>query len=405
MATSRLLLIADPSDNAVAIALDTPTREIARAADPAEAAITGDDPEAIVVDLAGPPARTADCCRALREIPSLASVPILALARSADVEERITLLEAGVDDVLARPFDPRELDARAEALVLRFQRSRDRSGRTAAPVITTRNSADRRTIVVFSPKGGVGATTVAVNVAVGLAKRSPEQVAIVDLDLQFGQVATHLNLTSRLSIADLVRDEVALSDPDTVGTYVDRHESGLAVLSAPATPDGGSAITELMVRQLLETVGRAYQFVVVDAGSGLDARSEAVLRAASDVIIVVTPDFPALKAVHALRELLAASGVELADTTFVLNQIYSREILRLRDVEDALGTKIALTLPYDAFAFLRSVNEGVPVVISAPRSPAAVQLGNLVDQLAGLAGPEPVAERRPKGFRSLLGRG
>ncbi|HSO28785.1 MAG TPA: hypothetical protein VLS28_02670, partial [Candidatus Sulfomarinibacteraceae bacterium] len=201
------------------------------------------------------------------------------------------------------------------------------------------------------------------------------------------------------------RDEVALADPGVLGSYMDRHDSGVAVLAAPATPDGGSGITESMVRQLLETVGRAYQVVVVDAGSGLDARSEAVLRAATDVIIVVTPDFPALKAVHALRALLAASGVELGDTTFVLNQIYSREILRLRDVEEALGTRIALTLPYDAFAFLRSVNEGVPVVTGSSRSPAAVQLLRLVDQLAGFGAPDTVAVRRPKGFRALLGRG
>jgi pilus assembly protein CpaE len=404
LATSRILLIADLSDDALASALETPGHDVSRAADPATAASAGGDPEVIVVDLDGPIGRTVDACRALRETTSLATVPILALGRTSDVEERIALLEAGVDDVLARPFDPRELDARVEALVLRYQRSRDRSGHTGAAMIATRTSTDRRTIVVFSPKGGVGATTVAVNVAVDFARRSPDQVAIVDLDLQFGQVATHLNLPARLSVADLARDEVALSDPGTLGTYMDRHSSGVAVLAAPATPDDGTAITESMVRQLLETVGRAYQVVVVDAGSGLDARSEAVLRAATDVIIVVTPDFPALKAVHALRELLTASGVELGDTTFVLNQIYSREILRLRDVEDALGTKIALTLPYDAFVFLRSVNEGVPVVIGAPRSPAAVQLKRLVDQLAGLQAPEAVAERRSKGLRALLNR-
>ena len=103
--------------------------------------------------------------------------------------------------------------------------------------------------------------------------------------------------------------------------------------------------------------------------------------------------------------LLTASGVELGETTFVLNQIFSREVLRLRDIEDALETKIALTVPYDSFAFLKSVNEGVPVVISAPRSPAAVQLIRLVDQLAGTTASEPAAERRPKGIRALLSRG
>lgn len=405
MATSRLLLISDSDDEAVATALTTPGHTLTRVEDSDAAAGAGGDPEVIVIDLEGLPERTVDACRVIRKTEALAQVPILALSRTDDVEERIGLLESGVDDVLARPFDPRELDARVEALALRYNRSRDLSGGSVAPVITLRDGAEHRVIVVFSPKGGVGTTTVAVNVAVGLARRSPDRVVIVDLDLQFGQVATHLNMPARLSIADLARDAVALSDPGTLRTYTDRHDSGLAVLAAPATPDGGSAITEPMVRQLLETVGRAYQYVVVDAGSGLDDRSEAALRHATDAVIVVTPDFPALKAVHALRELLTSSGVELSETSFVLNQIFSREILRLRDIEEALETKIALTIPYDGFAFLKSVNEGIPVVIGAPRTPAAEQFGRLVARLAGIEVSGASPERRSKGLGGLFNRG
>ncbi len=405
MATSRILLISDSQDKTVAAALGAAGHALSHVQDPAEAAGAEGDPEVIVIDLDGPSGRTVDACRIIRETPALALVPILALSHTDDVEERIGLLEAGVDDVLARPIDSRELDARVEALVLRYQRSRDFSGGSVSPVITIRDTGLHRVIAVFSPKGGVGTTTVAVNTAVGLAERFKDQVLIVDLDLQFGQVATHLNVAARLSIADLARDEVGLSDPGTLRTYTERHDSGLAVLAAPATPDGGGAITEPMVRQLLETAGRAYQYVVVDAGSGLDARSEAVLRQATDVLIVVTPEFPALKAVHALRELLTASGVDLGETSFVLNQIFSREILRLRDIEDALETKIALTIPYDAFAFLKSVNEGVPVVIGAPRTPAAEQFGRLIVRLTGIEASGGSTERRSRGLGALFSRG
>lgn len=405
MATSRILLISDSGDEAVATALGASGHLLTRVEAADAAASAGADPEVIVIDLDGPSHGTVDACRVVREAAALSLVPILALSHTDDVEERIGLLEAGVDDVLARPFDPRELDARVEALVLRYKRSRDLSGGDVSPVITSRDSSEHRIIAVFSPKGGVGTTTVAVNVAVGLARRAPDQVAIVDLDLQFGQVATHLNISARLTVADLARDPVALSDPATLRTYTDRHESGLAVLAAPATPDGGNAITEAMVRQLIETVGRAYHYVVVDAGSGLDARSEATIRQATDVLIVVTPEFPALKAVHALRELLTSSGVDLSETSFILNQIFSREILRLRDIEDALETKIALTIPYDAFAFLKSVNEGVPVVMGAPRTPAAEQFGHLVNRMMGTEAANESVPRRSKGLGALFSRG
>ena len=404
MATSRILLISDLDDAAITTALQAPGHALTRAEDPDAALASGTDPEVIVIDIDGSPRRTFDACRAIRETVAMGSVPILALGRTDDVEERINLLEAGADDVLARPIDSRELEARVEALVLRYQRSRGHGGGTVSPVITFRDSGLRRVIVVFSPKGGVGTTTVAVNVAIGLAQRFADQVVIVDLDLQFGQVATHLNVPTRLTIADVARDTTALTDPGALRAYADHHTSGLAVLAAPPTPDGGNTITEAMVRQLLETAGRSYQYVVVDGGSGLDARSEATLRQASDVLIVVTPEFPALKAVHALRELLASSGVELSETSFVLNQIFAREILRLHDIEEALETKISLTIPYDAFAFLKSVNEGIPLLIGAPRVPAAEQLARLVTQIVGIGVPSPARKRRSKRLGSIFSR-
>jgi len=273
-----------------------------------------------------------------------------------------------------------------------------------APVITVRDTNQQRLIAVFSPKGGVGTTTIAVNLAVTLAARSPDRVVIIDLDLQFGQVSTHLNIPPRLSIADMARDDVSLRDPGVFQTYLDRHSSGLAVLSAPLTPEGASGVTEFVVARLLETAGRAFQTVVVDAGSIVDPRSEAVLAKATDIVVVVTPEFPALKAVHAMREVLDASSGQIAETSFILNQIFAREILRLRDIEEALGTKIAMTIPYDAFVFLKSVNEGVPLVIGAPRSAAAEQLSRLATRLSGIE-IDVAAERRPRGLGALFGRG
>jgi pilus assembly protein CpaE len=403
---SRILLISDAVDDAVASALETPAHTVTRVPDPEAAIAAEGEHEVVVVDLGGDYRDVIGACRLVREDPGLTTVPILALSQGDDIDERIGLLEAGVDDVMVRPFDPRELDARVEALVLRYQRSKGLGDQSAgAPVITVRDTNQQRLIAVFSPKGGVGTTTIAVNLAVALATRSPGRVVIIDLDLQFGQVTTHLNMPPRLSIADMSRDDVSLRDPGVFQTYLDRHGSGLAVLSAPLTPEGASAVTESTVQRMLETAGRAFQTVVIDAGSIVDSRSEAVLAKATDIVIVVTPEFPALKSVHAMREILDASADQLAETSFILNQIFSREILRLRDIEEALGTKIAMTIPYDAFAFLKSVNEGVPVVIGAPRSAAAEQLNRLATRLSGIEIADPAAERRPRGLGALFGRG
>ncbi|MBI2776744.1 MAG: AAA family ATPase [Chloroflexi bacterium] len=404
MASSRILLISDTGTDTVGVALETPghaVTHIEAVADVVDAAAF----EVVVLDLEGDASRAMAACREVRE-SALGDIPILALNRSDDVEDRIGLLEAGADDVMPRPFDARELDARVEALALRYQRSHDMSGgRGSSPVITDRNLTEHRTIVVYSPKGGVGTTTVAVNIAVALANRDPDRVAIVDLDLQFGQVSTHLNIPPRLSVAELARDEVALRDGNVLQTYTDRHASGLAVLAAPHAPDAASGVTGANVQQILDTLSKTYRYVVVDAGSVLDGRSETAITKATDLVIVVTPEFPALKAVHALRELLQADADQVAETSFVLNQIFAREILRIRDIEEALGTKVASTIPYDAFAFLKSVNEGVPVVIGAPRTPAAEHLSRLALALAGVVVADAGAPKKPKGLGGLFGRG
>ena len=160
--------------------------------------------------------------------------PILCVASSDDVEERIGFLEAGADDVIARPFDAREVEARVEALLLRFQRSKDLSPIVSTDGITL--SRARRIVAVYSPKGGVGTTTIATNIAVVAAQRKSNRVVLVDLDLQFGGVATHLNLDPKQTLADVIRDEAALREPELLRTYAMRHDSGLHVLAAPPTP-------------------------------------------------------------------------------------------------------------------------------------------------------------------------
>src|SRR5262249_15669043 len=155
-------------------------------------------------------------------------------AATDDVEERIRFLEAGADDVVARPFDTREVEARIEALLLRFQRSKDLAPVISADGLTMAKA--RRTVPVYSPKGGVGATTVATNIAIAAAQRKPDRVVLVDLDLQFGGVATHLNLDPKQTIIDVVRDEAALREPELLRTYAMRHDSGLHVLASPLAP-------------------------------------------------------------------------------------------------------------------------------------------------------------------------
>jgi pilus assembly protein CpaE len=343
--------------------------------DPPEAVRTAADHSLVIIDVTGSGTTPADVCREIRATPSLSAIPVMCLTQSDDVEDRILFLEAGADDVMAKPFDNLELEARVEALLLRFQRS---SGMTPTSTIGAGVMNRPRSIVaVYSPKGGAGTTTIAVNVAVAHAVPRPGRVLIVDLDLQFGQVATHLNVTPRQTIADLARDEQSQREPDLFRTYTTSHSSGLDVLAAPGSPELAEVVTPTHVERILQTSLLAYDAVVVDAGSTLDERSLSALEGAEVVILPVYPEISALKAVHSFLDYVNEAGSIATKTTFVLNSIFAKEVLKMRDVEAGLGAKVSLTLPYDAFTYLKAVNEGNPVVLGAARTPVASALTSL----------------------------
>ncbi len=343
--------------------------------DPVVALAQGANHQLVMLDVTTGERTGIEICREFRALPDATGVPVMCVSATDEVEERIAYLEAGADDVMARPFDARELEARVEALLLRFQRSRDLSPVISSDGLTMTRA--KRTVAVFSPKGGVGTTTIATNVAVAAAADRPDRIVLVDFDLQFGNVATHLDLVAKQTIADLVHDDGAMREPDLLRTYATRHDSGLHVLAAPRGPDAGQAVTASDVRLILRTALEAYDFVVVDAGSTLDARTEAVFEAAETIILAVGPEIAALNAMHAMLQYLA-TALPIADKSiFVVNEMFARQILKTRDVEGVLGTSVSIELPYDPFLYLKAVNEGIPIVLGAPRSAPGERLAKL----------------------------
>ena len=408
-ASTVLLLSADPaSTELVSAALSRVGYTVTTVSDPDDAFRQATDHQLIILDNVSGTRSAADICREIRQTASMASIPVLCVAPSDDVEERIRLLEAGADDALLRPFDARELEARVEALLLRFQRSKDLAPVVAGDALVIAPKA-RRTVAVFSPKGGVGTTMIATNLAMIRAQAHPDRVVIFDLHLQFGQVATQLNLEVKQSLAEMVRDDAALREPELLRTYAMRHDSGLHVIAGPPTPELAELVESSHLGLILDTALGSYDTVVIDAGSVLDERTMVVFEKADAIVLPVYPEIAALKAVHSLLDYLNETGSTIAKTTFVLNDAFAREILRLRDVESALGTKIGAELPYDPFLYLKAVNEGVPVVIGAPRSAPAerlVKLAELVFQDGQRPGADSAAppERKQRGLAGLLRR-
>jgi pilus assembly protein CpaE len=403
VADTRILLLGNAGSEALNKVLGKPGRAMTRIEN-AEAFIKAlPDHDVVVLDAVPPPRTLADLCREIRGLPDLAEVPILAVTSTDDVEERIRLLEAGADDVMIRPIDERELDARVEALDLRHRRSKEL--RPSNTLVAATRRPGRRLIAVYSPKGGVGTTTVAVNVALAIAARMPDAVAIVDLTPMAGHVATHLDIKPKLTISDLLRDSQGMISPEILRTtYLTRHANGVQVLAGAPAPSPTPLMSGEEATRTLEGVLTAVPNVVVDLGSHLDERVVASLEAADDVVVVVTPDFPALKATVSFFEYLGEAGPRVAEPTIVVNEVYALQTLTPGDIENALGRRVAIRIPYDPLLYLRAANQGTPVFASAPTSQPARRYDQLAAILLGEDAPIAVSEGRRRGLAGIFGR-
>lgn len=351
----------------------------------------------------------------LRTARSGTVTPILVVAPAHDVEARIAFLEAGADDVIDGEFSSRELEGRVMAHLIRSGKVRPETGS---------GTGSAELIAFFSPKGGVGTTTLAVNTAVLLAggggsaatvkpgkpgKPGTElpiptsRVLLIDLDLQFGQVATHLNLMPRYDIGGLATDEQALADPELARAHLTGHSSGLVVLAAPVRPEADFRVTLDHLQRIIELFRPWFDHIVVDLGSRLDPRALWLLEQADAHVFVLFPEIAALRGMSLLMAFLAETTPLKSRAVIVVNHVFPKELLKSRDVENLLRTKPAAEIPYTGVEMIRAVNEGVPLVMSHPASPAALALRAVAQAAIGIERPEVApAPRRER--KSLFGR-
>ena len=261
---------------------------------------------------------------------------------------------------------------------------------TRTPATTATRAAPGKLVVVFSAKGGVGKSTVAINVAVALAHRTDENVALVDADVNFGDVAVLLGIPPEHTVVDAV-SAVQYGDVELVRSLLTRHRtSGLLVLPAPTEPmlDGGVAPADVV--SVCQTLQSMCHIVVADLPPQLDEMALALVEAADVVLLIGGMDIPSVKNLKIGMQALDLAAIAGPKLHLVLNRANTQVKLDVREVEQVLGLRAEFPVPSD-IAVPISVNAGVPVVEHAPDAPASRAL----DRIAlALLGPDPTATKR-----------
>lgn len=290
-------------------------------------------------------------------------------------------LRAGVRDILDVDSESHEirqaLDRAAQFLVTR-----------ATPVPEPQGGGPRgRILTVASPKGGVGKTTVATNLAVGLAKKVPQSTVLVDLDVHFGDVASALNLTPEASLPDVTHGAPA-QDSMALKSMLSLHETGLYVIPGSDFPAAADAVSIEAITHLLDMLASQFQFVVVDTAPGLSEHTLAVLDHTDTLVLVTSLDVPGVRGLRKELDTLTELGMILGARHVVLNFFEPTRGLTVGDVEATIRTKVDIVLPQTSLVPI-SVNQGIPLLQSHAKEPVTRQLQALVDLVAPVEGPAP----------------
>jgi pilus assembly protein CpaE len=295
-------------------------------------------------------------------------------------------LRAGARDVIA-PDAPK--GALRAAIEQAMETAANRRSAMDREEVTALDQA--RVVAVLCPKGGAGKTTISSNLAIGLAEVAPGEVVVVDLDLQFGDVASALSLTPEQSFFDATRSLDTL-DSTSLKTYLTRHPRDFYVLCAPKTPIEADDLDSKHVERVLELLIGSFRYVVIDTPSGLDEATLTALEYATDLVLLSATDVPSVRSTRKEVDALKIIGKPDQQWHFVLNRADARTGLTIGAIETAVGVSVDVAIPSSRSVPV-SLNNGVPLLEADPRSPVSLAINQLVHRLAPQATPAPAKRR------------
>jgi pilus assembly protein CpaE len=334
------------------------------------------------------------------QVPS-AAVVMMSVQGEADYLRRSML--AGAREFLVKPFSSDELTASIRQV---YSREKDKADRAAVVAQVARASDPTHSgqvVAVFSPKGGVGRTTIAVNLAVAAASELGKKVTLVDASFQFGDVAVLLNLNPKdKSMAELVPELEQGLDPESVEKFTLTHSSGIRVLLAPPSPEMAELITPAGVKHVIDILRQHSELVVVDCAAWFNDTLLGILDLADVVLTVLTLEITSIKNTRLFLEVADQLGYS-HKIRLVLNRADTTLGIRVADVEHSIGRKVDHTIVSDGRAVVYALNRGVPFVLSNRESQVSQDVLRLATSIVG--GQESRAEdahKAPQKGKSLF---
>lgn len=307
---------------------------------------------------------------------------IIVISVQGDQEYLRRSMQAGAKDYLVKPFSPEQLidtinrvyenDLKRRTVI--FQNQFLEEGLVSKPKVIT----------VYSAKGGVGKSTIAVNLAVGLQSEG-RRVALLDLSLLFGDIPMMLNLSQKMTIFHAVED-LDTMDTETLDNYLLTHSSGLRVLAAPLQPEQSETITAKHVEKILRLLKETYDYIIIDCPSNFHETVLAALDMADYIMLVTSRHLPAVKNNKIALETMGVLGYETSKIRLVINEIGSNADMKDKELEELYELEVFQDISYDPALVDISINQGIPLIQGTSKSKVLQSYESLVDRIIDLDG-------------------
>ncbi|MFL6043365.1 MAG: CpaE family protein [Gaiellales bacterium] len=309
----------------------------------------------------------------IEAIRAITAAPIVLVTSASTNSILSEALTSGVFDVVLLP-------QLTDGIVFTIKKAHSlAAGRAAGATAKASSALDGKVVTLFSPKGGSGKTVLASNLAAVFARHQGRRTLLLDLDLQFGDAAIMMGIEPEKTIYDLVMARREL-DSDALAGYVTAHQSGVHVLPAPLRPEDAELVTEERLGHLFAVAKESYDVIVVDTPPFFHGPVLATLDRTDQLLLVASLDVPAIKNVKLTMQTLDLLHYPKERRHLLLNRSGSKVGLKPQEVERALDMKVEFEVPVEREVAV-SVNRGVPIALSAPKSAVAKALAGVADTL------------------------
>ncbi len=350
------------------------------------------EPDIVLMDINMPEMDGIAASEAISsQLPNV-QVVMMSVQGEADYLRRSML--AGAREFLIKPFSGEEL---ATSIRRVHQLAAQRRVVFAPPptsVVVAPPVKTAKIIVVLGTKGGVGSSTIAVNLAVALREETKERIALVDANFEFGDIGVLLNLPTTRTIADLGGADADI-DEELLEGIMTRHASGVQVLLAPARPEMAELVTPDVLKKALDVMKLMFDYVVVDLWKSFQESIIFLLDAADRILLVSTSDIPAIKNARLFFELSDALGYSQEKTIFILNKEDGRSGVNVKDIQASIKHPIRGVIGKDEKTTTFALNHGTPFVFGQRTLPISQSLFGLarvfMNSNAKEAAPEKLA--------------